>query len=75
MSQAETEELKHRTQQPDETRLEYMLRVAAAFIRKNCPDGRIVFDDAQCDGACVADDCDYARAEARAERTRTGEGV
>lgn len=37
-----------------------MLRVAMNYIRDNCDDGLIFYDDAECDGACVADDCEIA---------------
>ncbi len=37
-----------------------MLKVAAAYIRKYCPDKSIYYDEAMCDGYCVADDCDIA---------------
>jgi len=37
-----------------------MLRVAAEYIREHCPDQTIHFDDTECDGYCVADDCECA---------------
>ena len=46
-----------REQRPDEDRRDYMLLVAAEYIRDNWPDGIIFYDDVDCDGYCVADDC------------------
>jgi hypothetical protein len=46
-----------RSQHKDEDRKDYMLLVAAEYIRENCPDGMIFYDDAECDGGCVSDDC------------------
>jgi hypothetical protein len=37
-----------------------MLRMAAHYIRNHCPDESICYDDAECDGHCVADDCEAA---------------
>lgn len=37
-----------------------MLEVAAKYIRIHCPDREIFYDDAECDGSCVADDCEIA---------------
>jgi len=37
-----------------------MLVIAAKYIRRHCPDGRIYYDEANCDGYCVADDCETA---------------
>jgi hypothetical protein len=34
-----------------------MLKVAAEYIRDNYPDGMIHYDEADCDGSCVANDC------------------
>lgn len=45
-------------QRQDEPRVEYMLKVAAAYIRKHCPDEKIFYDDAECDGYCVAAECE-----------------
>lgn len=53
---------------PGESRPAYMLRVAAAFIREHCPEGVIYFDEAECDGYCVADDCESAIMELPNER-------
>jgi len=47
----------------NETRAEYMLRVAAAYIRKNCIDSTIDYDETTSDGYCLADECDSARIE------------
>ena len=50
-------------QLPDESRASFMLRVAAAYIRNNCPKGSIYYDEILCDGYCVADDCEWAADE------------
>ena len=47
-----------REQGKDENRKDYMLMVAAEYIREHCPEGIIFYDDADCDGYCVADDCE-----------------
>lgn len=47
-------------QENGEHRAVFMLRVAAAYIRDHYPDGMIRFDEAECDGYCVADDCEVA---------------
>ena len=47
-----------REQGKDEDRKDYMLMVAAEYIREHCPEGIIFYDDADCDGYCVADDCE-----------------
>jgi len=44
----------------DEDRKDFMLRVASEYIRKNCLNGKIIYDDAWCDGNCVAIDCEEA---------------
>lgn len=43
-------------------RAKEMLQVAADYIRKHYPDGMIHYDGADCDGYCVADDCEIASA-------------
>lgn len=48
---------------PGESRPHYMLRVASAFIREHCSAGLITFDEAECDGHCVADDIASAAEE------------
>lgn len=48
---------------PGESRKDYMLRVASEYIRHNCPDGEIWYDDAICDGYCISDDCEAALVE------------
>ncbi len=35
-----------------------MLKVAAEYIRNHYPDGMAFYDEADCDGYCVADDCE-----------------
>lgn len=46
------------TQLKNETRKEYLLRVTIAYLREVplMNEGVIIFDDAECDGACLADD-------------------
>lgn len=39
-----------------------MLQVAARYIREHCDDKLIFYDEAPCDGNCVADDCESAAA-------------
>lgn len=56
--------------QQTETRPEYMLRVAAAYIRKHWLDGEIQYDGTTCDGYCVADDCDAALEELQRQRNQ-----
>lgn len=40
-----------------------MLRIAAEYIKQHCPDGDIFYDEADCDGYCVAADCEIAADE------------
>lgn len=49
-------------QQPNETRLMYVLRVAEAYIEAN-PYHIIDYDDTQCDGYCLAEELRDAWAE------------
>lgn len=44
--------------QKDIKRAALMLRVAAEYIRDYWPEEIIHYDDADCDGYCVADDCE-----------------
>jgi len=37
-----------------------MLMLASNFIREHCPDSLVEYDDAVCDGYCLADDCETA---------------
>lgn len=37
-----------------------MLNIAAKYIREQYPDGTVFYDDTDCDGYCVADDCEIA---------------
>ncbi|QDP54196.1 MAG: hypothetical protein GOVbin4685_56 [Prokaryotic dsDNA virus sp.] len=37
-----------------------MLFIAAKVIRENCPDAMHFYDNAECDGYCIADDCESA---------------
>lgn len=52
-----------------ETSAEYMLRVAAAYIRENWTDGEVQYDGTTCDGYCVADDCEAAMEESQRQRS------
>lgn len=40
-----------------------MLEVAAKYIDEHCPYDFIFYDDTDCDGYCVAEDCRIAAAE------------
>jgi hypothetical protein len=51
----------------DRHRAIYMLKVAAKYIRENHPDGKIHYDEADCDGSCVANDCEYAADELKGD--------
>ncbi len=51
----------HHTQEQD--RAAEMLRIAAKYIEDNYDEGIIHYDGADCDGACVADDCRMAAAD------------
>ena len=42
------------------SRAREMLKVAAKYIRDYYPDGTIHYDENDCDGYCVADDCESA---------------
>jgi hypothetical protein len=44
----------------DIKRAQEMLRIAAKYIRANDTYQTIRYDDADCDGYCVADDCEIA---------------
>jgi hypothetical protein len=37
-----------------------MLRIAARYIDQHAPSDTIRYDEAECDGTCVADDCRIA---------------
>jgi len=34
-----------------------MLEVATKYIKENCSDAIIHYDEADCDGGCIAEDC------------------
>ena len=51
------------TEQTPTARAIEMLRVAAGYIELHCPDRAIWYDEAWCDGSCVAVDCLLAVAE------------
>lgn len=38
----------------------YLMFIAADYIRDNAPSERVIFDDAECDGMCLADDLESA---------------
>jgi hypothetical protein len=40
-----------------------MLEVAAKYIDEHCPHDFIFYDDTDCDGYCVAEDCRIAASE------------
>lgn len=44
----------------EQQRLIYLADIAAQYIRKYAPDQTIIFDDAECDGTCLADDLEIA---------------
>ena len=44
-------------QKNGEDRKSFMLRVAAVYIALHWPEGLVMYDGAECDGYCVADDC------------------
>lgn len=52
---------KLRKQDKNEDRRDYMLYVAAEYIKEFCPDRIVFYDCAKCDGYCIADDCESAR--------------
>lgn len=39
-----------------ETRAEYLMRVASKYIVTYCPDEVVFYDDAECDGFCLAEE-------------------
>lgn len=41
-------------------RARQLLKLAAKYIRKYKDDGIIFYDETECDGACLADDCEAA---------------
>jgi hypothetical protein len=45
------------TKKPDETRKDYLIRVAITMLRENAGYmNPIIFDEAECDAYCLADD-------------------
>ncbi len=44
----------------DIERARYILKVAAKYIRLHCPYDLIAYDEADCDGMCLAEDCETA---------------
>lgn len=53
-----TQEAEVRVNHEDLRRARDMLKVAAEYIRNHYPDGMAFYDEADCDGYCVADDCE-----------------
>ena len=41
-----------------ETRQNYLLRVASAYIAEFNPEQTMIWDEAECDGYCLVDDID-----------------
>jgi hypothetical protein len=41
-------------------RAQMLLRLAAEFIREHAPVEMVRYDNADCDGYCLADDCEAA---------------
>jgi len=39
-----------------ESRASYLMRIAAEYILKHAPDHTVHYDEADCDGHCLADD-------------------
>lgn len=44
-------------------RAQEMLQIAADYIREYYPDAIVFYDDADCDGYCIANDCEIAAKE------------
>lgn len=51
------------TQKKDETRKDYLIRVAIHYIEIHHASGEIFYDEAQCDGYCLIEDLRTVRAE------------
>lgn len=49
-----------REQKVGEKRKDYLLLVAAEYIRENYPEGSLFYDDSDCDGYCIAEECEDA---------------
>lgn len=52
---------------PNEPRASYLLRVAAKYIDSFDSESLITYDEAECDGACLAGDCDIEAENIRDE--------
>ncbi len=48
-----------RAQRPNERRSVYLMRVASQFIMENARDGIIKYDEADCDGHCLAEELQH----------------
>jgi hypothetical protein len=44
-------------------RASQILTLAAQYIRENCDDAIIHYDSVDCDGTCLADDCESMAAD------------
>jgi len=51
-------EMDRERQRMEIPRAAMMLRIAAQYINEYCPHEMIRYDEAECDGYCVADDCE-----------------
>jgi hypothetical protein len=43
------------------------MKIAADYIREYCPDEEMIYDEAECDGSCIADDLDSIREDIQEE--------
>lgn len=48
-----------------------MLQIAAKYLREHSDDGLVEYDGTECDGYCVADDCENAAEALRYAERRT----
>jgi len=60
-------------QSEGESRLEYLLTVAVAYIYDN-PESTIFYDDAECDGYCLAEELENELNSLTAKKPTTGRG-
>ena len=56
----------------NESRAEYIMRVASAFIERNCPDGTIRYDGTECNGYCLAADLEIERLQMKGSDEQVG---
>ena len=55
-------------------RAKELMKLAAKYIREHCPDGHTYYDDADCDGWCLADDIEaeaYGMDDSKSNRPHT----